>query len=705
MDNKKHSVLIIDDQRLNITTLSKALRSEYNVYAAGNGPDALIAVENSPPDVILLDIKMEGMDGFEVITKLKSNEKTKDIPVIFLTGKVDLESEEKGLSLGAADYIRKPFLAAIVKMRLEKQIKIINMEDDLKQTAGQLEEAREEVQEATKVKSTFFSHMSHEIRTPMNAITGMGELLQNENLEERQMGYVNDIVTSAKSLLEIINDILDYSKIESGTLTLYQVDYNFNAFINQLESMFSFIAKNKGLEFRFTRENNLPGALHGDEFRLRQILTNIIGNAIKFTDKGYVSVNVSVSNGMIIFAVEDSGIGIREEEQPKLFNALENAERSMNRNVIGTGLGLAISKSFVEMMGGSITLESEYGKGTTFYISIPIVDGSKEIAAKKANAEKSRALFAPDANVLVVDDNELNRKVAFGILGMMKIEAKTVDSGFKAINYIQRNDYDIVFMDHMMPEMDGIETTRKIREMGEKYSQLPIIALTANAVPGAREMFLANGFDDFVSKPIIVEELVRVLENWLPLEKIQTNIDYEEHQSLLNREEELYRKSIVTFVKENRNTFDKITGSLSASDIKTAHRIVHTLKSSAGYLGKKELQDAALSLEQSLQPDTAKQPSYTPEQLDVLLKELDKVLREFEPIIKEAEALKPESVQMDESELKALLSELKPLLEKSDFGAQEYVEKLHGITGMKELAEYIDNYDFDSALQLLASLM
>jgi signal transduction histidine kinase/HPt (histidine-containing phosphotransfer) domain-containing protein len=701
MENGKHSILIIDDQRMNITALSKALRPEYNVFAVGNGRDALIAAESSRPDVILLDIKMDDMDGYEVITALKRNEVTKNIPVIFITGLADVESEEKGLALGAVDYIRKPFSAAIVKLRLDNQIKIIDMEKNLRSSAEKLESALEVAQEATKAKSSFLSNMSHEIRTPMNAITGMGELLQHEHLEARQMGYVNDIVASAKSLIGIINDILDFSKIESGKLELNPIDYDFKDFLHNIESMFLVITQEKGLEFKLNKGEGLPEILLGDDLRLRQTLTNLVGNAIKFTEKGHVSLSITASDGTLTFEIADTGIGIRPEDQPKLFSAFEQVDKSKNRNIVGTGLGLAISKSFVELMGGSIELKSEYGEGTTFTIKIPIVEGNKEQFVKRKSANESHALHAPEAKVLVVDDNEFNRKVASGLLSLMDIEADSADSGFKALELVKKYNYDIVFMDHMMPEMDGMETTALIRKMGRKYENLPIIALTANAVQGAREMFLANGFNEFLSKPIDTGELVRILEDWLPLEKVVINVDYEENQNLLNKEDELRRKSIITFVKENRSTFEKITSSLSTSDIKTAHRIAHTLKSSAGYLGKRELQQAALSLETSLQNET---PTYTADQLDILLRELDRTLREFEPLYKEAESLKPEARQMDSEELKALLSELKPLLEKCDFSAEKYASKLHGTKGMKELADKLEDYDFEGALKILTTI-
>ncbi|MCL2718772.1 MAG: response regulator [Lachnospiraceae bacterium] len=524
MNKSKHSVLIIDDQKINITELSKALRPDYKIYAAGNGRDALIAAQTNLPDVILLDILMADMDGYEVITALKNSEKTKDIPVIFITGLEDVASEEKGLALGAVDYIRKPFSSSIVKLRVCNQLEMLEMNEQLRASAEQLEVALEEAQEANKAKSAFLSNMSHEIRTPMNAIIGMGELLLHEQLNERQKVYVNDIAVSSKALLEIVNDILDFSKIEAGKFTLNPIDYDFNTFLDQIEQMFIYITQKKGLELRLKRGSDLPEILYGDELRLRQILTNIIGNAIKFTEEGYVRLSISMSDNSLIFEIKDTGIGIGEEDQSKLFKAFEQVDKSMNRHVVGTGLGLIISKSFVEMMGGSITFESEYGCGSTFIITIPAVIGSREQVDEKIAEKENHMISAPDAKVLVVDDNEFNLRVACGLLKLMNIGAQAASSGARAIELINKRDYDIIFMDHMMPDMDGIETTKRIREMGGKYEFLPIVALTANAIQGARENYLANGFNDFSTKPVNTGELVRILEKWLPHEKIQIKI-------------------------------------------------------------------------------------------------------------------------------------------------------------------------------------
>jgi len=698
LDRAKHNILIIDDQKTNISALSRILRPEFNIFAAGNGRDALMAARECKPAVILLDIQMEDMDGFEVIGALKNDMATKDVPVIFITGRADLESEERGLAMGAADYIRKPYSGAIVRLRLQNQIKMLEMTIDLKSSAERLEQALEDAQEATRSKSNFLSNMSHEIRTPMNAITGMGEILQHEALNERQRGYVNDIVISANSLLGIINDILDFSKIESGKIELLPIDYYLGAFIDQIKSMFSHIAQQKGLEFKVMCGHDLPEVLYGDDLRLRQALTNILGNAMKFTEEGHVHMCVSALDGNLIFEISDTGVGITKDEQPKLFKAFEQVDKAMNRNVVGTGLGLIISKSFVELMGGSISFESEYGQGAVFTVVIPAVLGSMERAVIKEETTENYTISCPEAEVLVADDNEFNLKVAGGLLKLLGIEADTADSGKKAIELVKKNDYDLVFMDHMMPELDGVEATAVIRGLGGKYERLPVIALTANAVRGAKEMFLANGFHDFISKPIDVRELIGVLEKWLPPEKVRARADLHESRDRIDKDDELHRKSIITFVKENRNTYEKIYNSLAYGDLKTAHRIAHTLKSSAGYLGRKGLQDASLSLESSLQSEP---PTYTKGQLNALKIELEKALFEYETVFQEAESVKTEAIHMDNDALAGLLSELKPLLEKNDFGASGYVERLQGVAGMENLAELIDDFDYDGALELL----
>ncbi|MDR1578724.1 MAG: response regulator, partial [Synergistaceae bacterium] len=481
----------------------------------------------------------------------------------------------------------------------------------------------------SRAKSEFLANMSHEIRTPMNAIIGMAELLEYERLTGRQKGYVNDINVSAHSLLDIINDILDMSKIESGKLALNPVDYAFGGFIDNIISMVKYIASNKGLEFECEITGEPPEYLYGDDVRLRQVLTNICGNAVKFTEKGRVKLIVYTKDDMLAFKIEDTGTGIRKEDISTIFAAYAQVDKDKHRKVVGTGLGLSISKSFVEMMGGEITVESEYGQGTAFTVVIPIVEGNKDnVKYAKGNTNEQK-WFAPAASILVVDDNDFNLRVACGMLGLLRIDAQTVSSGMEAIEIVKRNDYDIVFMDHMMPEMDGIEATAEIRKLGGKYETLPIIALTANAVQGAREMFLANGLIDFISKPIDARELNEILLKWLPKEKIEWSkeaaepagaadaavktaesaggfltrigeigdINTELALKRMSGREDVYRDAVTGFNKTVLRECGKMSDFLNDNNIQGFSILVHAMKSVLAAIGAVKLSETALELE------------------------------------------------------------------------------------------------------------
>jgi signal transduction histidine kinase/FixJ family two-component response regulator/HPt (histidine-containing phosphotransfer) domain-containing protein len=377
---------------------------------------------------------------------------------------------------------------------------------------------------ASEAKSQFLASMSHEIRTPMNAIIGMSDLMRTDNLDTVQQGYFMDIKKMAKSLLQIINDILDFSKIEAGKMEIVPCHFNVQALFDNICSMSQFTVQAKELEFRRGFDPAIPPTLYGDETRLRQIVTNIVSNAIKYTRQGFVTLNFSRTwwkgKDCLLITVEDSGIGIQKEDLPKLFGVFQQFDSAKNRGIVGTGLGLSITKNLVTMMGGEITAFSEYEKGSVFSVYLPLVEGDPGKIEQKGVAERVSAVG--DVSVLVVDDNPINLTVAQGFLGTHNIRPDTAQSGVEAIEMVRKKRYDLVFMDHMMPGMDGIEAAQAIRVLDSAdswYRNMPIVALSANAVTGAREAFLDAGMDDFLPKPIEADSLNMILLKWLPMGK------------------------------------------------------------------------------------------------------------------------------------------------------------------------------------------
>jgi signal transduction histidine kinase/DNA-binding response OmpR family regulator len=384
----------------------------------------------------------------------------------------------------------------------------------------ELEVQTELANAASRAKSQFLASMSHETRTPMNTIMGMSDLMRTDNLDEVQQGYFTDIKKTAKSLMQIINDILDFSKIEAGKLEITPVHFNILSLYDNICSMSKFTALSKELEFRNSFDPNIPLTIYGDETRIRQIIINIVNNAVKYTARGYVSVSFyrdTREGDYLVFSVEDTGIGITQENIPKLFRTFQQFDQEKNRGIVGTGLGLSITKNLVNLMGGEITVDSEYGKGSIFTIRLPLIEGDEAKIKHKEVAERITAI--EPVQVLVVDDNPINLTVALGFLATHNIYPDTALSGPEAIEKIKAKRYDMVFMDQMMPGMDGIETTQAIRALGSS-GEIPIVALSANAVSGAREAFFEGGMNDFVSKPIEAEQLNMVLRKWLPQDKI-----------------------------------------------------------------------------------------------------------------------------------------------------------------------------------------
>lgn len=395
----------------------------------------------------------------------------------------------------------------------------------------QIREAKEEAEYANQAKSRFLANMSHEIRTPINAVLGMDEMILRESNDKDIRGYARDIYTAGNTLLSLINDILDSSKIESGKMEIVPVDYELSVLIRDLVNMISQRARDKDLTLNVEVDENLPSGYHGDDVRIRQVVTNILTNAVKYTPEGSVTLRVSGSGQgdgeLLRFEVEDTGIGIKDEDLPKLFEAFQRIEEGRNRNIEGTGLGMNITMQLLHMMGSKLEVESKYGEGSRFWFEIyqditdssPVGDLEDPEEALDDSYSYQGAFIAPEAHVLVVDDNEMNRKVFKSLLKDTQICIDEAVGGAESLHLAESQRYDCVFMDHMMPDMDGVETMKHMRDI-PGYDRIPIYVLTANAVTGAREQYIEAGFDGFISKPVVSDKLEAALKEALPADKL-----------------------------------------------------------------------------------------------------------------------------------------------------------------------------------------
>lgn len=396
-----------------------------------------------------------------------------------------------------------------------------------------LEKERNHAVSANDLKSQFLANMSHEIRTPINAIIGMNEMILRESNDDTIKGYANDVENSSKALLATVNDVLDFSKIESGKMDIINNEYNLRNLIDRVVSIIGPRFDIKGLTFKINVENSIPNKLIGDELRIQQIMMNLLTNAVKYTDKGSVVLNIrhnklSDETINLSFVVRDTGKGIKSEDLEVLFDSFKRLDLKENNSIEGTGLGLSITKRLTELMEGSITVESEYRAGSTFTIVLPqkvsdpapigSYDRTQKASVDNNSDSKKRELHtkkpANEIRILVADDVPMNLKVFTGLLKGTGVTIDAVNSGIKALENWNTTTYDIVFLDHMMPQMDGIECGHKMRESLDKNPNTPLIMLTANAISGMREMYLSEGFDDYLSKPFKSKDLINMIDKY-----------------------------------------------------------------------------------------------------------------------------------------------------------------------------------------------
>ena len=593
-------LLLVDDEKANLKILAELLRPDYRIRLAQNGQQALDKCRQQQPDLILMDVLMPGLDGFETLIALRGDAATAQIPVIFITGLQSADHEQQGLQLGAQDYIHKPFHAEVVKARVATQLKLIRQRQELTLLSEQLTQANE-------AKSRFLATVSHEIRTPLASVIGYAEaILAGEFAADEQLQAIQTICQNGKHLQALLNDLLDLSKIAANKLDIELLPVNICLLIEETVALLKDKAQQKGLEFRVLYQLPLPATVKTDPTRLRQILLNLCNNAIKFTEQGFVQLQLSRQQDQLQFSIQDSGIGISHEQQQRLFQAFSQADASVQRQYGGTGLGLVIARQLCEKLGGQLQLVNNDLPGACFVASIAL-----DIPADSHWLEQNADVMAQlqqhhnrpvhrnsiRGRVLLAEDQPDTRQLLLRMLQHAGLEVTAVENGQLLVEAALTGDFDLILSDIQMPKMDGVAAIALLRAAGV---DTPCVALTANTMTHEVQSYLAAGFATHLAKPVDRHKFAAVLSHFLgdKHQRPQLQLPPDELQAMTTR-----------FVLTLPGQMQELQLHCQHANWPAARYQAHALKGTAALFGLTDLSLLAGELEHQLNQGTTPHPA------------------------------------------------------------------------------------------------